>query len=548
MSVEQVSAEELAGLDLEDEGLQLDGTAAEVPVVDPAAQDDAADELGGLGFSEDAPAPTVDAYMEVAVESGVGDERRHYEQAAANAAEEGEELEEEEEEEEEEKVVDPIVNPDEEDEKVEKGEKDEKDENEEKDEAGSEEEEDGNMFFEDTAAAADKVVVTASSETAEIEVADTEPILQPDVQEVCKEVSLGPCANCGLPGHDTTTCPFGHPEDIQLGDMEESDSDDELPQAHPMLARYVSQHTGALVPKTKKGLTGEKRYFGDDKGHKQCWVCGAEDHESNDCKLKRCFFCGEPGHDSRGCTEKTKICSHCKCKGHHPVSCPTLAAQELVSFVNTHCLRCGALGHANCGNPPGLTPRPPTPQMQHMMSKATALRPTMLRPQPPPRGPFSMGLPPATPASPPPSPVGDPFLMVRPRPPRLGRPDLWMPQPGGDLSSMDLLQEGMFKAKSVQVLDAAPVSKTGKAPITKVAGKASISKVPGQVPFTQASGKAPIAKVPGKAAITKAPISKVPGKAAVTKTAPSASLMKASAKRPAKGGTPPPKKAKAGRW
>lgn len=278
-----------------------------------------------------------------------------------------------------------------------------------------EEEADGDdiLFFEDATA-------TETADTAAEKLAAEKKALQGAAMsddEVCRPLSPTKaaqfCANCGLPGHDTTTCPFAHPEDIQLADMEESDSDDDLPTAHPLLARYVSQHTGALVPKNKKGLTGDKRYFGEDKPYKQCWVCGSQDHESNACKLKRCFFCGEQGHDSRECTSRSIICSHCRCKGHPPARCPTMESQKAVTFVNTHCMKCGQLGHPNCGLPPMLAGRLPVavPQAEQAptmppvggqsFAKSASKQPSS------PDTDFNIGLDlpsPDTPGSPPPNP------------------------------------------------------------------------------------------------------------------------------------------------
>ncbi|CAE7948196.1 sqrdl, partial [Symbiodinium sp. KB8] len=85
----------------------------------------------------------------------------------------------------------------------------------------------------------------------------------PEEAKAAAEVAT--CTICGLPGHDSSACPFAHPEDIDLGDIEESDSDDELNDLYPLFSRYVSQHVGALTPKDKRGLTGGGRYFGNEK-------------------------------------------------------------------------------------------------------------------------------------------------------------------------------------------------------------------------------------------------------------------------------------------
>eukprot|EP00435_Cladocopium_sp_Y103_P020144 s4352_g4.t3 len=118
------------------------------------------------------------------------------------------------------------------------------------------------------------------------------------------------CATCGLFGHDASACPFAHPEDIDLGDLEESDSDDELAELYPLFSRYVQQHIGALTPKDRKGLTGGGRYFGQEK-HQACWACAEVGHDANDCPDKGCFFCSKKGHESRECPQRSLRCSHC---------------------------------------------------------------------------------------------------------------------------------------------------------------------------------------------------------------------------------------------
>ncbi|CAK9055941.1 unnamed protein product [Durusdinium trenchii] len=95
------------------------------------------------------------------------------------------------------------------------------------------------------------------------------------------------CSTCGLFGHDAPACPFAHPEDIDLGDLEESDSDDELAELYPLFSRYVQQHIGALTPKDRKGLTGGGRYFGQEK-QQACWACAETGHDANDCPDKGC--------------------------------------------------------------------------------------------------------------------------------------------------------------------------------------------------------------------------------------------------------------------
>jgi len=311
--------------------------------------------------------------------------------------------------------------------------------------------------------------------------------------------------------------------------------------------------------------------------------------------LKRCFFCGEPGHDSRACTEKSKICPHCKCKGHTPVTCPTRASQELVSFANTHCLRCGALGHANCGGPPLAVARP-LAQMQNAppppaggMSKSRPSGPPQgmfgmgtQPPPPPPQGmfdpsmSFSLLLPPPTPGSPPPSPAwgspGDNLDLVE--------PSLWA---GSESKASSLYG---VEAKFAPMMPVAqrkamnlprpmnlpqPQFNGGGATAVKSPGKAGMGNgfqdpgnrsksgsLGGYMPISRdvsMSGK-PISQVPpGKAhgkggpVKGKAPISKVPGKAPITKMQGSAvnqpaTLLKASAKRPSNGAAPSPKKAK----
>ncbi|CAE8638935.1 unnamed protein product [Polarella glacialis] len=165
----------------------------------------------------------------------------------------------------------------------------------------------------------------------------------------------GICTQCGLPGHNSASCPFGHPETIDLGEMEESDSDDDLAELHPLFSRYVASHVGALTPKTKRGLTGGGRYFGDDKEEGSCWACGQTGHDAGECPDKGCFFCSKKGHESRECPQRAKQCSHCSLRGHAAVACPTLASQQLSSFDSVRCMRCGDVGHPNCGLPALMT-------------------------------------------------------------------------------------------------------------------------------------------------------------------------------------------------
>jgi len=168
------------------------------------------------------------------------------------------------------------------------------------------------------------------------------------------------CATCGLFGHEASACPFAHPEDIDLGDLEESDSDDELAELYPLFSRYVQQHIGALTPKDRKGLTGGGRYFGQEK-QQACWACAEVGHDANECPDKGCFFCSKKGHESRDCPQKSLRCSYCNLRGHAPVSCPTLAACRLADFSHVRCMRCGTLGHPNCGVPPKAPDAPTQP-------------------------------------------------------------------------------------------------------------------------------------------------------------------------------------------
>ncbi|CAJ1450912.1 unnamed protein product [Effrenium voratum] len=162
------------------------------------------------------------------------------------------------------------------------------------------------------------------------------------------EVSTALCTQCGLVGHEESACPFAHPEDIDLGDLEESDSDDELAELYPLFSRYVQQHVGALTPKDRKGLTGGGRYFGQEK-QQACWACAEVGHDATACPDKGCFFCSKKGHESRECPQRALRCSHCQLRGHAPVECPSLAAQRLADFSHVRCMRCGSMGHPNCG-------------------------------------------------------------------------------------------------------------------------------------------------------------------------------------------------------
>jgi len=577
MAVQEISADELADLDLDiDDDALLAGFAEAAQASDVSVAFEANDEVVGevedLGFAEDVPVQTEDADMAVeqvggetseAVETSevleVPSEEKNWYLAAEVADdligfEAGQDAEEEEEEEEEEvqEEVDPVVEADPVAEE----------------EAAGEDDDDDVMFFEDTSAGN---ATAPSPDALDVQPSVEEPVEVLSVEIEDKEPPVT-CSSCGLPGHDATKCPFGAPEDIMLGDLDESDSDDDLPKLYPLFARYVSQHTGALVPKNKKGLTGEKRYFGDDKNKRQCWACGAEDHESNDCKMKRCFFCGEPGHDSRGCSEKAKICSHCRCKGHSPVACPTLASQELVSFATTHCLRCGSLGHANCGPAPFAMQSPlmpePTP-MQNPRFLTPVGRP-MMPPQSfqqvlPPQARFAQGLPPAgfpmglppptpgTPASTPSSPMvtsgqigaPDAFRLVRPR------TSMTLPAPKFQGDSKAASLAGVIRDRR-QFLEASAPGVAAKSASLGVPSKAMGSKAAAPTSFfngdaskgsskgshgpskgnptaVKSPGKAGGQSVtltsskslPGKAPIStvlgKAPISKVPGKAPISK-------------------------------
>mmetsp|Transcript_11056 Transcript_11056/g.29228 ORF Transcript_11056/g.29228 Transcript_11056/m.29228 type:complete len:455 (-) Transcript_11056:157-1521(-) len=172
------------------------------------------------------------------------------------------------------------------------------------------------------------------------------------------EAPAAACTTCGVPGHLTSNCPFGHPEDIELGDLDESDSDDELPRVHPLLSRYISKHVGALTPKQKKGaeIRAGSRYFVKDKADSFCWVCGRQNHDSAQCPEKRCFFCAEGGHEGRSCPQRQSSCFHCHLRGHETVKCPTLSSQAPVSFNSTRCMRCAGVGHVHCGTPPLICP------------------------------------------------------------------------------------------------------------------------------------------------------------------------------------------------
>eukprot|EP00927_Polykrikos_kofoidii_P086068 TRINITY_DN9534_c0_g2_i1.p1 TRINITY_DN9534_c0_g2~~TRINITY_DN9534_c0_g2_i1.p1 ORF type:complete len:853 (-),score=177.75 TRINITY_DN9534_c0_g2_i1:151-2709(-) len=164
------------------------------------------------------------------------------------------------------------------------------------------------------------------------------------------------CESCGLPGHTTASCPFGHPEDIELCDLEESDSDDDLAQRHPLLGRYISMHIGAVTPKYRKGanIPAGSRYFLGSRTESVCWACAQSGHDASGCPEKRCFFCAERGHDGRECPHRQQHCFHCETRGHLPTKCPTAASREPVPLTGTRCLRCGGHGHANCGQPPLL--------------------------------------------------------------------------------------------------------------------------------------------------------------------------------------------------
>eukprot|EP00931_Biecheleriopsis_adriatica_P069486 TRINITY_DN4331_c0_g3_i1.p1 TRINITY_DN4331_c0_g3~~TRINITY_DN4331_c0_g3_i1.p1 ORF type:complete len:362 (+),score=83.75 TRINITY_DN4331_c0_g3_i1:81-1166(+) len=233
------------------------------------------------------------------------------------------------------------------------------------DEAEEDEEADELLFFEDSAGTGNEAKASkaadaaaeaskAADAAAEVKEPTTNAATEPDLADEGGRAGEGEglCTLCGLPGHTTANCPFAHAEDIDLGDIEESDSDDELAELYPIFTRYVSQHVGALTPKNKRGLTGGGRYFGDDKGEGACWACGQRGHDANDCPDKGCFFCSKKGHESRNCPQRSYRCSHCGLRGHAPVSCPTLASQQLTALTHVRCMRCGASGHPNCGKPP----------------------------------------------------------------------------------------------------------------------------------------------------------------------------------------------------
>jgi len=171
-------------------------------------------------------------------------------------------------------------------------------------------------------------------------------------EEAKATAEVATCTICGLPGHDSSACPFAHPEDIDLGDIEESDSDDELNDLYPLFSRYVQQHVGALTPKDKRGLTGGGRYFGNEKKQAACWACAKTGCDANTCPDRGCFFCTQKGHESRNCPQRALKCAHCGLRGHAPVSCATLASQRLKDFSHVRCIRCGGTGHPNCGPPP----------------------------------------------------------------------------------------------------------------------------------------------------------------------------------------------------
>eukprot|EP00933_Yihiella_yeosuensis_P038049 TRINITY_DN32018_c0_g1_i1.p1 TRINITY_DN32018_c0_g1~~TRINITY_DN32018_c0_g1_i1.p1 ORF type:complete len:467 (+),score=109.82 TRINITY_DN32018_c0_g1_i1:112-1512(+) len=227
-----------------------------------------------------------------------------------------------------------------------------------------EEEEEEVLFFEDatgadaemepleaspSASPQGKAEEIAEQETKEVLDEKTTTEVQDSTGEASESKEQELCTQCGLPGHSSANCPFSHPEDIELGDIEESDSDDELPDLYPLFSRYVASHVGALTPKDKRGLTGGGRYFGDDKNEGTCWACGLKDHTADQCPDKGCFFCNKKGHESRECPERAYRCSHCNLRGHAAVSCPTLVAQRIVSHTSVRCMRCNQLGHPNCG-------------------------------------------------------------------------------------------------------------------------------------------------------------------------------------------------------
>lgn len=159
--------------------------------------------------------------------------------------------------------------------------------------------------------------------------------------------------------HET---PQGHSEDIELRVMEESDSDDQLPELYPLLERYFSEHVEALVPKKSRrsvALGGPRNHYIEERPPvAACWVCGL-DHESGTCPNKRCFFCAKLGHESCACPDRKLVCQHCNLRGHTPPYCPTLASQEPTFFGASRCMRCGAMGHLICGVPPLMLSTPP---------------------------------------------------------------------------------------------------------------------------------------------------------------------------------------------
>lgn len=164
------------------------------------------------------------------------------------------------------------------------------------------------------------------------------------------------CSQCGLHGHTSAICPLGAPENIDLGEIEESDSDNELSKNHPMLDRYAAAHIGALVPKTRRGTnaSGGGRYFGNEKEKSVCWACGAKDHESQSCPGRGCHLCFQLGHEGRDCAQKHQKCSHCHLRGHVAIACPTLSLQQVTQYDAVRCMRCGGRGHLNCGPLPSV--------------------------------------------------------------------------------------------------------------------------------------------------------------------------------------------------
>jgi len=173
-------------------------------------------------------------------------------------------------------------------------------------------------------------------------------------------------------GDETRQNPSGLCEDIELRIMEESDSDDQLPELYPLLERYFSEHVDALAPKQNKRsvvLGHPSSYHREDKLFVAvCWVCGLE-HDSGTCPHKRCFFCAKLGHESRACPDRQLVCQHCKLRGHTSLQCPTLASQEPKFFGASRCMRCGAMGHVICGLPPLM---PSAPQGPPFVSQTAA--------------------------------------------------------------------------------------------------------------------------------------------------------------------------------